>query len=429
MKSTTFERSGDYADSPLLPFRRHVLSNQLTVFVKEVHTVPLVAVHFWIGVGAADGPPERAGLAHFAEHMFFKGTRKRHVGELDRIIKSLGGYDNAFTTPEYTAYYVVVPSGNFSLVFEVLFDALVDSVFDTEEIERERDVVLEEIRRLEDTPEEKLSDLFISEMLKDTPYEHPILGTLDTVAEIRQEDLLAYADAFYLPNNIVVSVVGDIDERTVVEEIDRATSNWAPDASLHTRIRPFDFSPQKEIRRRTVRRDVRQGYWILGFPNLGRQDMDAMYVLDIASTILGGGRSSRLHQRLVEQEGLASSVGAWIWPLRTAGAFGIDADFRDEGRGEVERAVLEEVERMRIEAAEEEEIARARTMLKAEYLYENETVSDIAGTLGKYELLLSVRDALIYPEILDRVTAADIRHTMAETCDPNAYTVCYLKPA
>ena len=429
MKSTTFDRSGDHPDSPLLPFRRHVLANRLTVFTKEVHTVPLVAVHFWIGAGGTDSPPERAGLAHFAEHMFFKGTRRRGVGEMDRIIKSLGGYDNAFTTPEHTAYYVVVPSGNFSLVFDVLFDALVNSVFDPEEIERERSVVLEEIRRLEDTPEEKLSDLFVSEVLKDTPYERPILGTLDTVAEIQREDLLAYADTFYRPNNMVVSVVGDIDEEDVTEEIGRATSNWVPEASLDTRICSFDFSPQKQIRRRTMHRDVHQGYWMLGFPNHGRQDMDAMYVLDLASTILGGGRASRLHQQLVEQEGLASSVGAWVWPLRTAGAFGIDADFRDEHQDVVEAAVLKEVERMRVETVEEEELDRARAMLKAEYLYENETVSDIAGTLGKYELLLSVQDALIYPEKLDRITAGDIRRTMAETCDLNTYTACYLKPA
>ena len=425
MEIVTFERPGDSSDSPLLPFCRTVLPNGLTVFVKEVHTVPLVAAYFWVGVGAVDERPERAGLAHFSEHMLFKGTRRRDVGEMDRIIKSLGGYDNAFTTPEYTAYYAVVPGGNFSLVFDVLFDAMVNSVFDPEEIEREREVVMEEIRRQEDSPEEKLSDMFTSELLKGTPYERPVLGTIDTVTAIQREDFLAYMSAFYIPNNTVVSVAGDVDARAVVEQIARATSDWTPDASLH---RTFDFSPQEEIRRRTAERDVHHGYWVLGFPNLGRRDMDTMYILDVASTILGGGRSSRLHQRLVEREGLASSASAWIWPLRRAGAFGIDADFRDEHLSAMEHAVLEEVERMRTEPVIEEELSRAKTMLKAEYLYENETVSDIAGTLGKSELLLSVQDALIYPEKIDRVTSEEIRRAMAETCDPNVYTVCYLRP-
>ena len=139
--------------SPLLPYTMKKLSNGLTVIVKEVHTSPIVAVHFWCKTGSVNEEGFPAGISHFFEHMFFKGTEKMGVGEMDRIVKSLGGYNNAFTSKEYTGYYIVVPSENFSVAFDILLDAIRNSVFDPEEIERERAVIYEEINRSEDLPE------------------------------------------------------------------------------------------------------------------------------------------------------------------------------------------------------------------------------------------------------------------------------------
>jgi len=165
-----YSKEGKGEGTPLLhPFTQKVLSNGLTVFVKEVHETPIVAVYFWARTGSANEPVEINGIAHFFEHMFFKGTEKRGVGEMERAIKALGGHNNAFTGMEYTAYYVVVPSEHFATAFDILYDAMVHSVFDAEEIEKERQVVVEEIHRRDDSPEERLSTVFLNTIFDGTP--------------------------------------------------------------------------------------------------------------------------------------------------------------------------------------------------------------------------------------------------------------------
>ncbi len=414
--------------SPLEPFTRRVLDNGLTVIVKEVHTTPIVAVYFWTRTGSVNESPRLNGISHFFEHMFFKGTVERGVGEMDRAIKELGGYNNAFTGSEYTAYYVVVPSQNFATAFDVLYDATVNSVFDPEEVDRERNVIKEEIKRKEDSPGGKISDMFTEEIFRGSPYQMPILGTDESLDNIGREDFLADLETFYCPNNMVLAIVGDIDEAEIVGEIEKLTSNWKANPEVEAALASFEFEPQEEIRRQVVEKDVNQGYLLIGFPNLGRKKLDDMYTLDVASTILGEGKSSRLHQRLVEKDQLASVATGWLWPLSMAGTLAIEAEFRDENLKKVEEVVIEEVERMRDELVDEDELNKAKTMIKNDFAYSNETDSNIAGTLGQYETISSVEEALEHVERIEKVTAQDVEQAVNEYCDPNAYTLCYLKP-
>ena len=313
-------------ETPLFPFTRRALPNGLTVLVKEVHTVPLVAVFLWARTGSANEPDSLGGISHFFEHMFFKGTERHPKGEMDRIVKRLGGYNNAFTGMEYTGYYIVVPAEHFATALDLLYDAMTASAFLPEEIELERQVIEEEIRRREDSPTAKLHQVFL---------EH------------------------------------------------------------------------------------------LPAPGIGEPEE---YPLEVAATVLGSGRSSRLWRRLVEREGLVTTVSSWYWPLRYAGVFGIEAHFPPENREKVEKIVWEEIERLRDEPVGDAELEKAKTMLLADFAYENESCADIAETLGYYAIVSSVGDALEYTRRVREVTAEQVREAIRRYLKSDAYTLCVLRP-
>lgn len=418
--------------SPLSPFSRSILSNGLTVLFKHVPTSPIVAVYLWVRVGSGLEPPGTNGISHFFEHMFFKGTKRRGVGEMDRAVKELGGYNNAFTGVEYTAYYVVVPRDGFTVAIDLLMDAARNSVFDPAEIERERAVILEEINRQEDTPSQKLHTVFLESIFHGIPYERPILGTAESLARIGREDFQRFLQDYYAPDNVAVAVVGDVTEDCALEEIGHATEGWTPNGSPR---RPcFSFDPDTAARRqdtlsRTIERDVRQVYWAAGFPNAGRAaSVEDNYALDTASTILGSGRSSRLRRRLVEREGIATSVGAWAWPLSMAGVFCIEAEFPPLNSERILEAVIEEVQSLRDDTVGEDELQKAKTILKADYAFSNETNSDIGSTLGRYETLGILDEAMLYGRRIDDVTSEGLREAMSRLCPPGNLTVCTLRP-
>lgn len=431
--------------SPLYPFTKIRLPNGLRIIVKEVHATPIVAVHFWACTGSVNEPPEINGISHFFEHMFFKGTEKRGVGEMDRAIKALGGYNNAFTSTEQTAYYVVVPSEHLATASDVLYDAMRHSVFDPEEIEKERRVVEEEIIQRDDSPTGKLYDRFLALLFDGTPYAQPVLGTPETLRAIDRETFRSHLRDFYRPDHVIAVIVGDVETDVVLSWIETMTADWVSDhgkregaedmawAGLPTgassSVLPrFTFTPQTEIRTEVIEKEVNQVYWAVGFPNLGRLQLDDMYVLDVASTILGGGKSSRLYQRLVQREGLVTAVSSWIWPLSRAGAFGIDCQFPPENQCKVEQIIFEETDRVRDKRVEAAELDKAKTMLIHDFAYSNETDANIGETLGRYEGVSEAEEALTYVDRVQAVTAEQVRLAMERHCPLEAYTLCYVRP-
>ncbi len=284
----------DEAVSPLEPFTKITLENGLEVIVKEVHTAPIVAVYLWCNTGSVNETEHEQGISHFYEHMFFKGTEKRGVGEIDLAIKSLGGYNNAFTSKEYTAYYVVLPSKNFTLAADVLVDAIRNSAFPPEEIEKEMGVIKEEINRKDDDPTGALYEEMFKLMFPGTPYAHPVLGSKESVSGITREDFRAYLAKYYVPNNMTAVVVGDIKTDDAIAEIRRLTDGWRSDPRVAERIQDIRVPRREGIKGFQMAKDVGMAYVMLAFQTDGLSDIGQSMALDVASSVLGEGQSSRL---------------------------------------------------------------------------------------------------------------------------------------
>lgn len=411
------------SDSPLQPFTLTTLDNGLDVIVKEVHSAPIVAVYLWCNTGSVNEEAKIHGISHFYEHMFFKGTEKRGVGEIDKAIKSLGGYNNAFTSKEYTAYYVVLPSENYKLAADVLVDAIRNSSFPEEEIEKELGVIKEEINRKEDDPTGKLYEEIFKILFPGTPYAHPVLGTKESISQITRDDFKNYLAKFYVPNNMTAVVIGDVKTNDAVKEIQKLTADWKPDPDIDKSLVKFDVPKRDGICGFTLEKDVNMSYVMMAFRTSGFENHDENAALDLASSILGDGRSSRLYRRLIEEEQIASTVQAFIYPLKQSGLFIIFGTMDRHNVQPFKKAVLEEIEKLRTALPEPDELDKVKTMLKAGYQFSNETNADIGQTLGHYKILGFLDHATEYERTVEAVTANDVTRHVFRVLDPESYAV------
>lgn len=414
------------ASHPLLPYERHVLDNGMRVIVKEVHSAPIVAVDIWVGTGAADENLDRLGISHFLEHMFFKGTEKRPVGRMDLEIKSLGGYNNAATSYDYTHYYVVLPSEHYLKALDILSDALLHSVYAEEEIEREREVVLREIDRKEDSPWGKLYDDFLEVVFAGNPYGRPILGTPESLARIDREAFFDYVRRTYHPGNLVLAIVGDVQADEALKSAKAIFGSLPTDEEVHPE--PFEISPRSEPQEFTILKDVQSAYLVIGYPTPRIHGTPDEYALDVAGSILGEGKSSWLYQILKEEKGLVTDVDSFFWSLEWAGLFGLEAACEEEDLPRVERILFEQVERLRRGEFTDAEIQKAKNQIISDFAFGTEKASSISGIFGEYEVTSKIDDAIHYTDRIRQVTREQIMDALGRHLNPSGYTKGVLKP-
>lgn len=417
------EKGSGTAVSPIMPYSKFTLDNGLEVLIKEVHSAPVVAVYLWCNTGSIYENEREHGISHFYEHMFFKGTEKRGVGEIDRAIKSLGGYNNAFTSKEYTAYYVVLPSKNFSLAADVLIDAIRNSSFPEKEINKELGVIKEEINRKEDDPSDDLYEQMFSVMFPGTPYAHSVLGTKESISGLNRDDFKNYLAKHYVPNNMNAVIVGDIKTSDVLKEIKNLTAGWKPDQSVNAKYTAPVILKRKGIQGFTLEKDVNMSYVMMAFQTSGISEKEESSVLDIASSVLGEGRSSRLYKRLVEKEQIAATVNAFIYPLKHTGLFIIFGTMDKSNVQKFKNEVLEEIEKLKNENPGLDELKKVKTMLKADYLFSNETASDLGQAIGHYNTLKILDQALNYENYIDSINSDIIKKHVNDVFDTGSYTI------
>ena len=293
--------------------------NGITVLLEPVDGVVSVSVGLWINRGSRDENPDQYGYAHFVEHMLFKGTEKYSARDIAQIVDRVGGQHNAATNREYTCYYINVVSDYLEMSLDILSDMYYNSTFDTVEIGKEKNVIIEEIRMYEDTPDEFIHDFFMEKMFQGHPLSHSILGSVEGIESISRESLMNFYDGHYVNDNAILVIAGSFDPekaRSLIGgyfAVKREPVVPAPEIEVRTPERPLIEHVEK---------DLEQVHFNMGLEGIKRGDEDkwGLYVL---STILGGSMSSRLFQNIREKEGISYSIYSFHSSYKDCGVFGI----------------------------------------------------------------------------------------------------------
>jgi len=402
------------------------LPSGLTVLMREVRVAPVAEVQVWAAVGSADEGPDEAGLAHFHEHMLFKGTATRGVGEVAAEVESAGGRINAFTSFDATCYHATLPSDSLGLGLDVLADVVQHSLFDPVEVAREIEVVLEEIRRSEDDPHHVLGDATFATVFEAHPYRAPVLGTPESVASFDADKVQRFYRRWYAPDNLVVVATGDLDPDAFLAAVEAAFAKAVPSGAKRARaVEPA----QGALRVRLLERAFERTSLELCWPAVPFRHPDAPR-LDLLAFVLGQGESSRLDRRVKEELGLADRIDASCYTPLDAGVFGVGADLAPERAPALIEAVLRETEALRHEPVGEEELEKARRNFLAAKAWECESVAGIARKLGS--ALLLTGDPGYEDTYLERVRSAtreDLLRVAREWLAPERLSVVAVAPA
>lgn len=410
------------------------LGNGMQVVVIPIHRAPVVSHMVFYRVGAADEEPGRSGLAHFLEHLMFKGTAEMPPGEFSRIVDRNGGNDNAFTSWDYTGYYQNVPKDKLELVMRMEADRMRNLELDDAIVLPERDVVLEERRqRIDNIPASKLNEQMSAALYLNHPYGRPIIGWEDEVRALTTEDARAFYRRHYMPNNAILLVAGDV---TVGDVMPLAQKYYGaiPPGDLPPRFRPQE--PPQQAARIVVIEDpeVRQPRWRRSYlaPSYNVGNREHAYSLEVLSEVLGGGATSRLYRSLVVEQQLAISVGASYDAMELdASEFNFYAAPRDGvDLEQLGSAIEAEIDRLLSEGLTEEEVARARDRLIIGATYARDSLTTGVRILGMALTTgLTIADVEAWPERIEAVTAEQVTAAARAVFKLNRSVTGLLKPA
>jgi len=421
---------------------QYELDNGMKVLLLPSKSAPVVACNVWVGVGSADETPDEAGLAHVHEHMLFKGTERRGVGQIAREVESAGGHINAFTSFDQTCYYVVMSSRFFDTGLDILSDAIRRSSFEAEELSRELEVIQEEIKRGEDDPSRMASLKLFSTAFKEHPYRLPVIGTKESVDSFGREDVLSFFHKHYVPENMTVVLAGDFELDEAKQKVEEYFGDFAT-AQPYKRVeRPVE-SEQREFRAAVVDEAAHNTHLRISFhvPDATHEDIPA---LELLGTVMGMGEASHLYQRIQRERELVNGIYSGVYSPRDAGMFVVSADYQlasqqegeegEEALGasshrEVVEAVMTEVFQFRDIEVSEAEIRRARTLIESQAVYSKQTIEGLAMKLGHYQMVTG--DPLfedLYYERLSEVTVKTLREVARKYFTPENTTMVVSHP-
>jgi zinc protease len=402
------------------------LPNGLTVVLQENHASRVVAFQSWVNVGSADEPPELAGIAHVFEHMLFKGTARRGVGQIAQDIESAGGEINAWTSFDQTVYHLVLASRFFDTGLDILSDALFSSSFDPVELERELKVVLEEVKQGEDNPSRVATQALFATAFTRHPYRRPVIGYTRTVKAFTRERLLDFFQRHYVANNITLVVVGDFEAEAARKKIARAFER-APTRPLPPA--PERVEPQQRASRSVVTlSDVRETHLAIAWhvPGIRHEDTGA---LDVAAIIVGQGDSSRLMLDVKRKRQVVSDVYAYSYTPRDPGLLVAGATMPPAQLEAAQEAILAQMFRLRVEDVTDEELRKAKAIVESDAIYQKETVQGQARKLGFFETVAGGIDyETEYNRQVQAVTPAQIREVVSRYLTVENATVAVLAP-
>lgn len=403
---------------------RTTLPNGLRVVTEYIPHVRSASIGFWLRAGSRYEEPHVNGISHFIEHLVFKGTRSRSARDIAEAIDGSGGHLNAFTAKELTCYYARVLDQRFELAFDLLADMLVNPRMAEEDVEKEKSVILEEIRMYEDTPEDLAHELFTENLMADHPLAAPVLGTAETVTSLTRQAILDYVNRRYRTGNLVVSVAGRVEHQQVLDSLERYLQGLAEGQCSFT---PQPVQPRLNPLWRV--KDIEQVHLCVGALALPRND-ERRFALLVLDTALGGGMSSRLFQELREERALVYSVYTFQSAFQDTGLFGIYAATSPKQAREVVACIVDEVERVRRYGLEPAELERAKEQMKGALMLSLESTSARMSRLAKAELY---QDRPLTPDELmarvDAVSQADLAEVAELVLQPERFTCAGVGPA
>jgi predicted Zn-dependent peptidase len=385
--------------------RRTELASGLRVVTEALPALRSVAVGFWVGTGSRDESDEIAGSSHFLEHLLFKGTERRSAVEIAEAVESVGGDMNAFTAHELTAFYVRVPDEQLRLALEILSDIVWAPAFRPDEVESERQVILEEIRMRDDAPEDLVHEIFSNAMFPEHPIGRDVIGFPETVAAMGPEQIRAFHAEHYHPSNVVVAAAGNLEHDEVVALVEQGLVG----AEGKRPPRPAWSGGPAPKALTVLERDTEQAHVVLGMRSIQRDDPDR-YALTVLNQVLGGGMSSRLFQEVRERRGLAYSVYSFRAAYEETGSFAVAAGTAPERLDELISTLDAELARLATErGVTDRELAAAKGHLSGSLALSLESSSSRMHRLGRSELTMGEIPSLdeLVAEV-NRVETADV---------------------
>jgi zinc protease len=408
-------------------FHQFTMENGLKVLLEENRTSPVAALQVWVKTGSADERDDEAGMCHFIEHMIFKGTGKRKVGEMAKEVESLGGSINAYTSYDHTVYHITIASRYADIALDILADAVQHSVFDPAELEKEREVILEEIRMGEDDPSRKLFRQTVATAFQRHPYGRPIVGYEKTIKAMTREKMLSFFKRWYTPNRILFVAAGDFElkemegkVRAIFKEFER------PHEGFSERLKEPE---QKEIRSKLAFGNFKETYLQMAVPisSLVHEDTPG---LDVFAQILGGGETSRLVQKVKLEKGLVHSIHASSYTPKEPGLFIIGATLSAENLEKAVEEILKEIKRLTQEGVTAEELYRVRVNVESDLIYDRQTVQGQAQKMGYYEATTgNVQFEKEYIKRISLLQSEDIKRIGEKYFKPSRWSISLLASA
>jgi len=387
-------------------FQSIKLRNGIKVVTEEISQFRSVSVGIWFKNGSIFESDVESGISHFIEHMLFKGTKTRSAKEIADLMDGIGGQLNAFTAKEYTCFYFKVLDEHLDKGLDLLSDMILNSNFDSGEIEKEKGVIFEEILMYEDSPEDLSYDLLSDAMFKGHPLSKPILGTRQTLENLDRDKLLSFYRENYSPETAVISIAGKFDEKILIESLEKYFGCWEAVKSTLKNPPKLALSKQSLFRYK----DIEQTHIYIGYPGISLQD-DTIYSLFAFNNLFGGSMSSRLFQKIREDKGLVYSVLSHPSNYTVGGIYAIYASMKSSNASEVVEIIKNEICDVLDSKISKDELLKAKEQLKGNYILGLESTSSRMNSLGKSELLLN--KITNNEEILDKINSITFEDIVA----------------
>ncbi|AFZ27291.1 putative Zn-dependent peptidase [Cylindrospermum stagnale PCC 7417] len=412
----------------------HQLPNGLTIIAEQM-PVEAVNLSLWAKVGSAVESDAINGMAHFLEHMIFKGTQRLASGEFERRIEERGAVTNAATSQDYTHYYITTAPKDFAVLAPLQIDVVFNAAIPDDAFERERLVVLEEIKRSEDNPQRRTFRRAMEMAFDSLPYRRPVLGPEGVISQVKPQQMRDFHTTWYQPQSITAVVVGNLPAEELVEIVAEGfTASRGRETPLVGEnplvgVHPPEAAFTEIVRQDFVDESLQQARLVMVWRVPGLMQLSQTYALDVLAGILGHGRTSRLVQDLREERGLVRGISVSNMSNQLQGAFYISAKCDVENLPEVEKAIAQHLRALQTSMVKESEIARVRRRVANKFIFGNETPSDRAGLYGYYQSMVGdLEPAFNYPDYIRAQDAPELMQAAQQYLSPDAYGVVVIKP-